>query len=134
MPSLAKAEIFAEPKVIFNRFINDCNAGDLRDGIWYRTRGVANLQHESAALAQNAPLSRLLELLPPLQPRYYSAASSPLSRPGAVRFAFNVVTFEGYDSPMDKGVCTGWLDRLGTKLPGTLRMVDAVRFCESTRI
>eukprot|EP00123_Amoebidium_parasiticum_P015924 comp23207_c0_seq1/m.37707 comp23207_c0_seq1/g.37707 ORF comp23207_c0_seq1/g.37707 comp23207_c0_seq1/m.37707 type:complete len:625 (-) comp23207_c0_seq1:531-2405(-) len=58
-------------------------------------------------------LARLFESLTPLLPRFYSAASSALSHPHSVQFAFNVVEFEGRDAPFNRGVATGWLDRIG---------------------
>eukprot|EP00124_Ichthyophonus_hoferi_P000060 Ihof_evm13s2 gene=Ihof_evmTU13s2 len=63
-------------------------------------------------------LARLIESLPPLFPRFYSAASSPLSHPHSVQFAFNVQSVDGREPPLDQGVCTGWLDRLGGTAEG----------------
>lgn len=52
----------------------------------------------------NPPMERLLEHLPPLHPRFYSIASSPL-REEELRFAFSLV-----DCGKVKGVCTGYLE------------------------
>ncbi|KAM6900705.1 methionine synthase reductase [Xenentodon cancila] len=57
------------------------------------------------------PLSLLIEHLPKLQPRPYSAASSCLRHPGKLHFVFTVVEFPVCSGrPSGKrGLCTGWL-------------------------
>ncbi|XP_074478706.1 methionine synthase reductase [Sebastes fasciatus] len=57
------------------------------------------------------PLSLLIEHLPKLQPRPYSAASSRLRYPGKLHFVFNVVEFPACSGrPAGRrGLCTGWL-------------------------
>ncbi|CAK6971237.1 methionine synthase reductase [Scomber scombrus] len=57
------------------------------------------------------PLSLLIEHLPKLQPRPYSAASSCLRHPGKLHFVFNVVEFPACTGrPAGRrGLCTGWL-------------------------
>ncbi|KAK5622101.1 hypothetical protein CRENBAI_010328, partial [Crenichthys baileyi] len=57
------------------------------------------------------PLSLLIELLPRLQPRPYSAASSRLRHPEKLRFVFNMVEFPACSGrPAGRrGLCTGWL-------------------------
>ncbi|KAK3813893.1 MAG: hypothetical protein J3R72DRAFT_461979 [Linnemannia gamsii] len=67
----------------------------------------------------NLPLARVIETLPPMQPRYYSITSSPMSKSGHRRWscAFNVVS---YDLPVGvhrRGVCTPWLDELAGQVP-----------------
>uniref|UniRef100_A0A3B5LE30 Methionine synthase reductase n=1 Tax=Xiphophorus couchianus TaxID=32473 RepID=A0A3B5LE30_9TELE len=53
----------------------------------------------------------LSELLPKLQPRPYSAASSHLRHPEKLRFVFNVVEFPACSGRPTgrRGLCTGWL-------------------------
>ncbi|XP_073343911.1 methionine synthase reductase isoform X2 [Pagrus major] len=57
------------------------------------------------------PLSLLIEHLPKLQPRPYSAASSCLTHPGKLHFVFNVVELPACSGrPAGRrGLCTGWL-------------------------
>ncbi|XP_044032960.1 methionine synthase reductase isoform X3 [Siniperca chuatsi] len=57
------------------------------------------------------PLSLLIEHLPKLQPRPYSAASSCLRHPGKLHFVFNMVEFPACSGrPAGRrGLCTGWL-------------------------
>ncbi|XP_022621948.1 methionine synthase reductase isoform X2 [Seriola dumerili] len=69
------------------------------------------------------PLSLLIEHLPKLQPRPYSAASSCLKHPGKLHFVFNVVEFPACSGrPAGRrGLCTGWLFDLinpGLVFPG----------------
>ncbi|KAJ8330040.1 hypothetical protein QVD99_003219 [Batrachochytrium dendrobatidis] len=62
------------------------------------------------------PFSILIDCLGCLQPRFYSAASSPIER-ARIRFAFNVVSYGVNDpctntpKPM-RGLCSSWLDSL----------------------
>uniref|UniRef100_A0A4W5MGK1 Methionine synthase reductase n=1 Tax=Hucho hucho TaxID=62062 RepID=A0A4W5MGK1_9TELE len=60
------------------------------------------------------PLSLLIEHLPKLQPRPYSAASSSLRHPGRLHFVFNVIEFPACTGrPVGwRGLCTGWLSDL----------------------
>nr|XP_033785615.1 methionine synthase reductase isoform X2 [Geotrypetes seraphini] len=64
------------------------------------------------------PLELLIEHLPKLQGRSYSAASSNLFLPGKLRFVFNIVEFPSCPGrPVSrKGVCTGWLAELVTPM------------------
>ncbi|XP_030061225.1 methionine synthase reductase [Microcaecilia unicolor] len=64
------------------------------------------------------PLELLIEHLPKLQARSYSAASSNLFLPGKLRFVFNIVEFPSCpERPVSrKGVCTGWLAELVTPM------------------
>ncbi|GAA6099047.1 methionine synthase reductase [Tachysurus ichikawai] len=56
------------------------------------------------------PLSLLIEHLPKLQARAYSAASSSLCHPGKVHIVFSVVGFPACAEHPDRtGLCTGWL-------------------------
>ncbi|XP_048371524.1 methionine synthase reductase [Sphaerodactylus townsendi] len=55
------------------------------------------------------PFSLLIEHLPKLQARPYSAASSSLFHPGKTRFVFNVLQFPSHLGERRRGVCTGWL-------------------------
>ncbi|KAF8936006.1 hypothetical protein BGZ52_000031 [Haplosporangium bisporale] len=60
------------------------------------------------------PVARVIEALPPLQPRYYSITSSPMAKNGHHRWscAFNVVQYELPVGVKRRGVCTPWLDDL----------------------
>ncbi|KAG7262093.1 hypothetical protein CRUP_018551 [Coryphaenoides rupestris] len=57
------------------------------------------------------PLSLLIEHLPKLQPRPYSAASSSLRHPGRLLFVFNVVQLPACCGRprCREGLCSGWL-------------------------
>uniref|UniRef100_A0ABM5GA88 Methionine synthase reductase n=1 Tax=Pogona vitticeps TaxID=103695 RepID=A0ABM5GA88_9SAUR len=58
------------------------------------------------------PLSLLIEHLPKLQARPYSAASSNLFRPGKMSFIFNILEFASPLGQLRRGVCSGWLATL----------------------
>lgn len=65
------------------------------------------------------PVARVIEALPPLQPRYYSITSSPMAKNGHRRWscAFNVVQYELPVGVKRRGVCTPWLDDLSGNVP-----------------
>lgn len=72
-------------------------------------------------------VERVLELLPPLKPRRYSAASSPLETPGKVRFILNVDAGLALDPPGHAGAGVGRLGR------GRVRHMQRVRIeCEAS--
>ncbi|OCT76208.1 hypothetical protein XELAEV_18031404mg [Xenopus laevis] len=79
-----------------------------------RDNSISILDLLNAFPSCNPPLNLLIEHLPKLQARPYSAASSPLYHPGKVHFVFTVVEFPTCpDRPAPrKGVCTGWLAEL----------------------
>ncbi|KAM4705354.1 methionine synthase reductase [Rhinophrynus dorsalis] len=82
-----------------------------------RDQNISILDLLNAFPSCKPPLSLLIEHLPKLQARPYSAASSSLYYPGKLRFVFNVVEFtacSGRSMPT-KGVCTGWLSGLSAK-------------------
>lgn len=70
------------------------------------------------------PLSRLLELLPRLQPRYYSIASSPLASPLSIKIAFNIIKYE-HNSRSFEGLCSTYLDTVTGSVTNGSSEVDA---------
>lgn len=84
----------------YNQFIRDANLG-LLDMLFVFP-------------SCNPPLSLLVEHLPKLQPRAYSAASCRHSHPGKLHFVYSVVEFPVCaERPVARrGVCTGWLTDL----------------------
>lgn len=54
------------------------------------------------------PLDHILELLPRLQPRYYSISSSPHAHPGFVHITAAVVEFKTPTDRVHHGVATSW--------------------------
>ncbi|CAJ1082288.1 methionine synthase reductase isoform X2 [Xyrichtys novacula] len=79
--------------------------------LYVRDPSLSTLELLTAFPSCSPPLSLLIEHLPKLQPRPYSAASSCLRHPGKLHFVFNVVEFPACSSrPAGKqGLCTGWL-------------------------
>ncbi|KAI8873874.1 riboflavin synthase domain-like protein, partial [Ramicandelaber brevisporus] len=70
----------------------------------------------------SVPLARLLDVLPPLVPRYYSVTTTPLTNPKQVEFVFNVVEYEtpAPRSVKRRGLCTSWLaDAIDSKQVGS---------------
>ncbi|XP_067866229.1 methionine synthase reductase isoform X2 [Heterodontus francisci] len=81
----------------YNRCVRDCN--------------ICLLDILGALPSCHPPLTLLLEHLPKLQVRSYSAASSSNYYPGKLHFVFNIVEFpSSTEKPVARrGVCTGWL-------------------------
>lgn len=79
--------------------------------LYVRDPSLSVLELLSAFPSCSPPLSLLVELLPKLQPRPYSAASSRLRHSEKLRFVFNVVEFPACSGrPAGRrGLCTGWL-------------------------
>ncbi|KAF9181546.1 hypothetical protein BGZ51_005384 [Haplosporangium sp. Z 767] len=85
----------------------------------FRSQGPTFLDILHTFPSVKIPVARVIETLPPLQPRYYSITSSPMARNGHRRWscAFNVVTYESPEGVHRRGVCTPWLDELTGKVP-----------------
>ena len=69
------------------------------------------------------PIDLICELLPRLQPRYYSISSSPKLHPTAVHITAVVVEYKSNANRINKGVCTNFLkDKpVGEKVPVFIR-------------
>ncbi|XP_070546978.1 methionine synthase reductase-like [Ptychodera flava] len=74
------------------------------------------------------PIVRLIEMLPRLQGRPYSAASSPLENPGRMTIAFNIIEIDAGDGRHSnrQGVCTGWLNKITSCLQEKSTTQEAV--------
>uniref|UniRef100_A0A1A8MZD9 Methionine synthase reductase n=2 Tax=Nothobranchius pienaari TaxID=704102 RepID=A0A1A8MZD9_9TELE len=91
--------------------------------LYVRDPSLSVLELLAAFPSCSPPLSLLIEHLPKLQPRPYSAASSCLKHPGKLCFVFNLVEFPACSGrPAGRrGLCTGWLFDLispGLVVPG----------------
>lgn len=76
------------------------------------------------------PFNRLLEVLPILQPRYYSIASSPLLNPLELKIAFNVIRYYHNGRSMG-GLCSSWLDDITKSIDLNINTVDIPIFIKS---
>ncbi|KAG0053792.1 hypothetical protein BGZ83_000427 [Gryganskiella cystojenkinii] len=85
----------------------------------FRAQGPTFLDILTTFPSVKIPLTRVIETLPPMQPRYYSITSSPMAKNGHRRWAcaFNVVAYEMPVGMKRRGVCTPWLDDLSGKVP-----------------
>uniref|UniRef100_A0A4W4DU58 Methionine synthase reductase n=1 Tax=Electrophorus electricus TaxID=8005 RepID=A0A4W4DU58_ELEEL len=126
-------EIRSIPKKAFVRAMVDCTQdsgerrrlqelcsqqGSAEYNSFVRDHSVGLLDLLLAFPSCTPPLSLLIEHLPALRPRPYSAASSSLRSPGRVQFVFSVVEFPACAvRPARTGLCTGWLaDRVAPVL------------------
>ncbi|KAI6645701.1 NADPH--cytochrome P450 reductase [Oopsacas minuta] len=84
------------------------------------------IRHQSSTLMDvlytfpscNPPLSRLIEFLLPLNPRYYSICNSPLTSEDTIKIVFSLVHLNTRPwHPNNRyGLCTSWLKTLSTQL------------------
>lgn len=101
--------------------------GTVDYNLFVRDQNLSILELLTAFPSCLPPLSLLIEHLPKLQPRPYSAASSCLWHQGKLHFVFSVVEFPACSGRPDgrRGLCTGWLSDLispalessGSRLP-----------------
>ncbi|XP_078394858.1 methionine synthase reductase isoform X1 [Cetorhinus maximus] len=79
------------------------------------------------------PFSLLLEHLPKLQVRSYSAASSSDYYPGKLHFVFNIVEFPSSpEKPVARrGVCTGWLAEQAIPILHSYESIATIGDCMS---
>eukprot|EP00127_Corallochytrium_limacisporum_P000638 Clim_evm37s22 gene=Clim_evmTU37s22 len=78
-----------------------------------REPGASLLDILTAFPSCTPPLDRLLETLPPLKPRWFSASNSPALHPHRLHFAFSVVdyVYKPTETPR-KGIATGWMEQI----------------------
>ncbi|CAF3879288.1 unnamed protein product [Adineta steineri] len=62
------------------------------------------------------PLEELIQLLPPLQPRYYSISSSTNCHPNQLHITVSVVTYTTSHGVLRKGICSNYLQQTLPKL------------------
>uniref|UniRef100_A0A674ERT1 Methionine synthase reductase n=1 Tax=Salmo trutta TaxID=8032 RepID=A0A674ERT1_SALTR len=88
--------------------------GSVDYNLYVRDPSLGLLDLLRAFPACHPPLSLLIEHLPKLQPRPYSAASSSMRHPGRLQFVFNVIEFPActWRPTGRQGLCTGWLSDL----------------------
>lgn len=97
------------------RLYHLCSRGGSEDYMRDIMLGKPGLQQILDAFPScQPPPCHLLDLLPPLQPRYYSIASSPSEHPTTIHAAFTVVDVHlpGTFARQHKGLATNWLERL----------------------
>eukprot|EP00051_Salpingoeca_urceolata_P028653 m.487750 g.487750 ORF g.487750 m.487750 type:complete len:659 (+) comp25235_c0_seq1:56-2032(+) len=92
---------------------------------WIQERCILDLLEEFSSVQPD--INHLLEVLPRLQPRYYSISSSPKKSPTRIHVTASVVRYENKHGHKREGVATSFLDRATT---GTDRVPIFVR--EST--
>ncbi|XP_070603131.1 methionine synthase reductase isoform X2 [Erythrolamprus reginae] len=83
--------------------------GSLEYNTFIRDRSVTLLDLLRVFPTCKPSLSLLIEHLPKLQARPYSAASSTLFHPGKMHFIFNILEFPSHLGELRRGVSTGWL-------------------------
>uniref|UniRef100_A0A8K9WM25 Methionine synthase reductase n=1 Tax=Oncorhynchus mykiss TaxID=8022 RepID=A0A8K9WM25_ONCMY len=122
-------ELRTVPKKAFLRSLVECteDSGERRRlqelcskqgsadyNLYVRDPSLGVLDLLRAFPACQPPLSLLIEHLPKLQPRPYSAASSSFRHPGQLHFVFNVIEFPActWRPTGRQGLCTGWLSDL----------------------
>ncbi|KAM8882009.1 methionine synthase reductase isoform 1-T2 [Synchiropus picturatus] len=88
--------------------------GAMDYNLYVRESSLSVLELLTAFPSCSPPLSVLVEHLPKLQPRPYSAASSSERHQGKLHFVFNVVEFPAqlWRPKGRRGLCTGWLSDL----------------------
>ncbi|KAL1006644.1 hypothetical protein UPYG_G00074840 [Umbra pygmaea] len=122
-------EVRSVPKKAFIRSLVECT-GDSREkrrlqelcskqgsadyNLYIRDPRLSLLDLLRAFPTCQPPLNLLIEHLPKLQPRPYSAASSRMRHPDRLHFVFNVIEIPACSGiPAGRrGLCTGWLSDL----------------------
>lgn len=123
IPKKANLRLFAEHATDLSEkqklmFLASKQGSDLFNAFRAQGPTLLDILHTFPSI-HNVPLARVIETLPPLQPRYYSITNSPMAKNGHRRWscAFNVVIYEWPQGVQRRGVCTPWLDELSGKVP-----------------
>ena len=111
-------DITAQPKKALLRLLAEyCHSADDKTRLYQLASPLGKKEYDALIASHShsllsllttfpsckPPLAGLLDHLPPLQPRYYSITSSPLTHPTSIHIAYTIV---------EQGVCTPWLTQL----------------------
>lgn len=113
-------DLGAVPSPSMARFLLQRKEIDYKRDIALPRRTVLDLMHQSGNVA---PLQDLLHLLPKIQPRYYSIASSPKRHPSQVIVTYRPVKYLSTTGNLREGVCTSHMISLtsGSHIAGAVR-------------
>ncbi|HEX7854375.1 MAG TPA: bifunctional nitrate reductase/sulfite reductase flavoprotein subunit alpha [Sphingobium sp.] len=108
-PTRNLLELLAErrPDVSFAALLDPARKGEFDQWLWGRQ--IADVLREAGV-----PLSPrdLMQVMRPLQPRFYSIASSPVAQAGEIQLTVSVVRYD-CDGRRRKGVCSAFLTDRG---------------------
>ena len=111
-------DISAQPKKVLLRLLAEyCHSVDDKTRLYHLASPLGKTDYDALIASHSysllsllttfpsckPPLAGLLDHLPPLQPRYYSITSSPLTHSTSIHIAYTLV---------EQGVCTPWLTQL----------------------
>lgn len=102
-------DLQATPSPMFARFLLDRTDLDYKKEIANARRTTLDILMESG---RSIPLEDLLYNLPPIQPRYYSIASSSKVHPNEIYLTFRPVRYVSSRGLVRQGVCTSYMNSL----------------------
>jgi NADPH-ferrihemoprotein reductase len=128
-------DLGAAPPPSLSRFLLRRNDIDYRQDIALPRRTVLELIHE-AGTASVPALQDLLHLLPKMQPRYYSIASSPKAHPDKVFITYRPVKYLSSTGHLREGTCTSHMVSLaaGSQLCVAVRSNPTFRLPEDLAV
>nr|KAI8729307.1 diflavin oxidoreductase 1 [Biomphalaria glabrata] len=82
-------------------------------------RTILEVLQDFSKTATNIPLEYLFDIIPPLQPRSFSIASSPKAHPNEIHLLMAVVNYKTKLHLPRRGVCSTWLASLDPNDPAS---------------
>ena len=119
-------DLGALPSPSLARYLLQADNIDYKGDIAAPRRTILNLIHEVGIAP---PLQDLLHMLPKMQPRYYSIASSPKVHPHQVVVTYRPVKYVSSTGCLREGVCTSYMLSLtnGSHIVGGIRSNPSFR-------
>lgn len=101
--------------------------GNYEQFVYKDVRGFVDILKEFPSVRMSFP--NFVDLLPPLQPRYYSVAASSKACPNEIHIAYRVLNYTTPRGILRQGVCSNWLARQTTNghdlvIPSFIRASD----------
>ncbi|CAF0903209.1 unnamed protein product [Adineta steineri] len=98
--------------------------GQIYTDWWENAPTVKETLHQFPSI--RIPLEELIQLLPQLQPRYYSISSSDRFRPNQLHITVSVVTYMTPHGIIRRGICSNYLQQTTPKLSSNGQPIQAV--------
>lgn len=126
-------DLGALPSPSLARYLLQVDDIDYKGYIAGPRRTILNLIHETGAAP---PLQDLLHMLPKMQPRYYSIASSPKVHPHQVVVTYRPVKYVSSTGSFREGVCTSYMSTLtsGSHIVGGIRSNPSFRLPSDSQV
>jgi NADPH-ferrihemoprotein reductase len=129
-------DLGAVPSPSFSRQLMGRKEINYKEEVAMSRRTVLDLALESSSSSAQLSLEDFLYNMPPMQPRYYSIASSPRVHPHEVYLTYRPVKYVSSRGSIREGTCTSYFSNLAqeSQIIGALKSNPSFRLSEDTSV